>query len=114
MIQQTIVNGDTIIPGRNGAALVSSKSQPGSWHVVKAGQCDCLGYQRRTHCRHVDEVAQLATQPAPVVNATFALAERVLAGAFDGGCKVREESEWQVITAGEDVSYAEWSERRAH
>jgi hypothetical protein len=50
---------------------------------------------------------------ADAENPTFALAAATLAGHFDGGRKVREEFEWDVITAGEDVSFGEWTERRA-
>jgi len=55
MVKQIEVNGEQVILGGNGA-LVASKSQPGVWYVVRAGQCQCKGYQYRSRCRHLDAV----------------------------------------------------------
>jgi hypothetical protein len=59
-------SGDLVIQGRNGA-LVSSKSQPGGWHVVKGGRCDCRGYAYRGSCRHLTAVAELASRQAVAI-----------------------------------------------
>lgn len=118
MVQQIAVNGEQIIPGRSGA-LVASKSQPGWWHCVKvvdgAHVCDCRGFHHRGTCRHVATVRALAGQPLrpTTPNPTVALAEQTLAGAFDAGPKRRENLHAADVTAGEDVSYAEWHERHA-
>ncbi len=82
MVKTIQVNGEMIIPGTRGA-LVASRSEPGAWHLVHGGKCDCLGYEYRGRCRHVAAVdalssARVDAQPNP----TFALAERTLAGAF--------------------------------
>ena len=61
MVQQIQVKGEQIILGSRGA-LVASQSQPGGWHVVRDGQCDCRGFQYRGRCRHVTAVAA-AQQP---------------------------------------------------
>ena len=44
MVKQVEVQGEQIIFGGN-AALVASKSEPGYWHIVKNGTCDCKGYE---------------------------------------------------------------------
>ena len=61
MVKQVEVNGDQVIVGGNGA-LVASKSEPGGWHVVRNGGCDCEGYQYRGRCRHI-AAAQAVIDP---------------------------------------------------
>ena len=62
MLTEQTVNGERVILANNGA-LVASKSQAGSWHVVKVvnGErtCDCKGYQYRGTCAHLRAVEQL-------------------------------------------------------
>ncbi len=111
MFHQVSVNGDQVIVGKNGSGLVSSKSEPGAWHSVKNGACDCKGYQYRGRCRHLGAVAAAAGQVAPV-NPTFALYAQTLAGGF-GGRQHREEWNLREVAAGEHVSFGEWRERRA-
>lgn len=57
MVKTVAVGTDQVIAGGNGA-LVSSKSEPGAWHIVKNGVCDCKGYQYRGRCRHLDAARQ--------------------------------------------------------
>jgi hypothetical protein len=64
MVKQIEVNGEKIIAGGNGA-LVASKSEPGGWHVVQRGRCDCKGYQYRGQCRHLVALKTWLT-PTPV------------------------------------------------
>jgi hypothetical protein len=77
MLNQTTINGETIIAGHNGVALVASKSQPGGWHVVRPVKgilcCDCKAAEHGRSCRHVRAVEALnvpkvepAVEPAPV------------------------------------------------
>lgn len=47
-----LVNGETVIKLAD-RVLVASKSEPGKWHEVVAGVCDCKSYQYRGTCRHV-------------------------------------------------------------
>ena len=62
MLQEETVNGERVILANNGA-LVASKSQAGSWHVVKRVNgmlvCDCKAAQFRGICRHLRAVEQL-------------------------------------------------------
>jgi len=64
MIQQLIVNGETILPLLNGSALVASRSHEGGWHAVKVIKgvrcCNCPAGQHGRSCRHVRAVASLA------------------------------------------------------
>lgn len=49
--------GVTIVPSHErGVFYVKSRSEPNLWHVVTDGICDCLGYQHRHHCWHLDEL----------------------------------------------------------
>lgn len=55
MVRQITVNGEQVILGKSGA-LVAGMSEPGCWHIVRAGQCDRKGYALRGHCPHLDAV----------------------------------------------------------
>jgi hypothetical protein len=119
MVQQVTVNDAQVIMGRNGTALVSSKSQPGFWHAVKlvdgVHTCDCVGFRHRNACRHVRAVRLIEQGARPTAgdpSATFSLYERTLAGAFDGTPKRRETWDHAAIDAGESVSLVEWREHR--
>ena len=67
MLQEQTVNGEKVILANNGA-LVASKSQAGTWHVVKRVNgmlgCDCKGYQYRGTCAHLRAVEQLERERA--------------------------------------------------
>lgn len=58
MVKQFEANGEQVILGRRcgDLALVASKSQPGYWHNVKGGECDCQGFAYRKACRHIKAV----------------------------------------------------------
>jgi len=61
MVKQVAVGEDQVILGKNGS-LVSSKSQPGGWHIVKDGACDCKGFEYRGKCRHLAAVEQATAE----------------------------------------------------
>ena len=63
MLTEQVIQGERVILATNGA-LVASKSQAGSWHVVKVvnGErvCDCASFKYRGGiCRHVRAIEQL-------------------------------------------------------
>lgn len=58
MIATQTVGQDQVIKVGEGA-LVSSKSEPGSWHKTTATTCDCLGFSYRGRCRHIAAVREL-------------------------------------------------------
>ena len=68
MMQQVVIataKGEySLIPGATGAALVSSKTTAGGWHVVKCGRCDCQGFEYRGRCAHLDAIACYQRQAA--------------------------------------------------
>jgi hypothetical protein len=113
MVQQVQVNGEQVIRGTT-AGLVASRSQPGLWHSVRIVDgvtvCDCLGYQQYTVCRHVRAFRLASTVPA-ATNPTFEHAEKMLAGAFEGRPKRREDLSIDDVIKGENVTFAEWRER---
>ncbi len=114
MLKQREVLGEQVIVGGNGAALVASKSQPGNWHIVRDGRCDCLGYAHRGACRHIRVVAQVPVQPiVDSIPETFRLYEQTLAQEINRGRSQQEESDAALIRDGEWVSFAEWRERNA-
>lgn len=68
MILETTVDGERIIPGANGRALVASHSQPGKWYAVTPTSCDCPGFVHRGACRHQRAVADyVARNGAPAI-----------------------------------------------
>jgi hypothetical protein len=79
MVNTIQVGTDQVILGGNGA-LVSSRSVPGSWHLVKGGQCDCKGFEFRGKCRHVAAVVDARAQRQVCTSPVFDLAARTLAG----------------------------------
>jgi hypothetical protein len=68
-VQQGEIAGDRVLLGRNGTALVSSKSQPGSCPTVRNNVGDCTWCEYRGHCRHVRAVQAVA--PQTVMAPTF-------------------------------------------
>lgn len=52
MIQEHIVNGQTIIPGRMGSAIVADASRPGIWLFVTVNGCQCETWHRIGQCLH--------------------------------------------------------------
>lgn len=61
------------------AATVESKSNPGTFHVVYNGECDCKSWQFRGRCRHlatVTEFRQATAATAPLAEQA-ARAERI-------------------------------------
>lgn len=71
MVSEVKFQNELLIPLKNGAALVASRSEVGCWHATKIVDgkrvCDCRGYQHRGACRHVRAVdAYFAPKPAPV------------------------------------------------
>src|SRR5262245_20154358 len=54
--QIEMVDGEQAIPLGPGHAEVASKGTPGRWYDVDlgrpGGECQCMGYQTRRHCRH--------------------------------------------------------------
>lgn len=73
MVRQVTIGRDQVILGRDGA-LVASQSQPGFWHVIRNGRCDCTGFAYRGRCRHLSAVAQ-ARNPATQQTPAAALAD---------------------------------------
>ena len=67
MVKTLTVGTDQVIIGRNGA-LVSSKSEPGSWHVVTPTSCTCAGFGYRGHCRHIAAVASVSANAERAAN----------------------------------------------
>jgi len=61
MIQTVAVGGLLVIPLPDGSKLVSSRSVPGGWHVIRAGTCDCPSWHHRGRCSHAEAVAVAAT-----------------------------------------------------
>jgi hypothetical protein len=81
MVQQVAVRDEQVILGGRDGALVASHSQPGVWHVVRSGACDCLGYQHRQTCRHIGAAQDArAAQALCIVSPIFSLVERTPAG----------------------------------
>lgn len=65
MLRKVAVNGEQNIVGGNGY-LVASHSQPGYWHTIRGGECDCAGFAYRGHCRHIEAIkAMNAPTAAP-------------------------------------------------
>jgi hypothetical protein len=52
MYYEVQVNGETIIPILNDAALAKSQSIPRAWYAVRVGHSDCRGFTRWNRCVH--------------------------------------------------------------
>lgn len=52
----TTIGNDEVLLENAETALVSSASQPGTFHHVAFDICDCKGFEYRGRCRHIDAV----------------------------------------------------------
>jgi hypothetical protein len=60
LLREQSLEGERVLflgPG----VLIASKSEPGAWHSVEDGRCDCDSFTYRHTCRHL-AVAQLAAE----------------------------------------------------
>jgi len=80
LTEQTI-NGERVLVLAD-VTLVASCSEPGTWHHVQGGRCDCKGFTYRGKCRHLG-VADEAYHA--VVRTTAGGWEVVWAGRVHGG-----------------------------
>jgi hypothetical protein len=84
LLKELEVAGERFVKLGEGALLVASKSEPGTWHHLTGQTCDCKGFQYRGHCRHI--AAALELEAATTTDTTVTVE---ITPDFGGGWVVR-------------------------